>query len=564
MHTLLRIFFLPPMAFARLGSSEEPLESFDWAEDETAHGGGKTIIVPTVSLRVLDDGALEPYVPERIRFKDGEAIRPVAPFFELWATVQSDEDGHERDIPVTLSQLAEWGLTLGDVRYDVTAANLKAARRTGSRADSFTVRIEVEGDDHARHELRAWSPHTADQEPLVFRQRPIPLGAFQVIRPTDEKVEVAGEAIDLSVVRIRYTPARGEVYGPPTATSGPASPIAPGLMYPARAEYGRVHEIVPEKNRVLNPRTAWSTYKMDTGLLDDPEPRDSYDGANVGSSQSWGVVDDSCDVVVVANLRVGGRHLRAVARAFTGPPDFSPDSRPIYSVSDDLADRELPLPELTEDMLDETLDEILDLFHRAFETARLFNLDAGRQQAVSENLGREADNPVLTGRDLPKTNQDSMTAEDRPFVDKIPELVISKRPSTTTKGVAHDRVPYAEAVPFVHAPLMEEEVLLDFLLTRTDHVRRLIRPSFGAFSDFQEDPGIEPNPRFRDPRVYRDTLYDMRMPPYMRDSGMYPLSLTRRQYRTVLAFLDQLEDPEVAQKLKRRRASRRRDRRATP
>jgi hypothetical protein len=33
-----QIFFLPPMAVARLGASDTPLASFTWVEDPATHG----------------------------------------------------------------------------------------------------------------------------------------------------------------------------------------------------------------------------------------------------------------------------------------------------------------------------------------------------------------------------------------------------------------------------------------------------------------------------------------------------------------------------------------------
>ena len=47
--------------------------------------------------------------------------------------------------------------------------------------------------------------------------------------------------------------------------------------------------------------------------------------------------------------------------------------------------------------------------------------------------------------------------------------------------------------------------------------RRTVDPDAAAVQ-FDEAPGVTPNPRFRDPRVARDSLHDMRMPPFMRDS----------------------------------------------
>ncbi|MEG4532564.1 hypothetical protein [Microcoleus sp. D2_18a_D3] len=58
MDTILEVFFLPPMAMARLGSNDKPLESFTWTEDPSVFGGDMTIIAPQVSLEVREEGSL--------------------------------------------------------------------------------------------------------------------------------------------------------------------------------------------------------------------------------------------------------------------------------------------------------------------------------------------------------------------------------------------------------------------------------------------------------------------------------------------------------------------------
>ncbi len=55
------LFFTPPMAIARLGSSETPVEAYQWREDPSLHGGGVTALEPAVSLRVEGDGSVTPY-----------------------------------------------------------------------------------------------------------------------------------------------------------------------------------------------------------------------------------------------------------------------------------------------------------------------------------------------------------------------------------------------------------------------------------------------------------------------------------------------------------------------
>jgi hypothetical protein len=549
---LVQIFFQPPMAVARLGGSDIPLDAFEWSEDTAAHGGMQTVIRPAVSFQVQKDGSIHPYMPPNLRFKeDNGLIRPVAPFLELWASLQSSDDGSVYDKPVTIELLKERGLSLAHLWFRVTAANRKAQRRTMSAACSFIARVELRGDDHVLHDLLAISPHTRGEEPLVYFDRPIPLGRFQVIRPIDKHENVQGRNIDLSIVRIRFTPGKGQVYGPPDAISAPASPLQPGQMEPKASDYGRVHEIVPKENRILNPNTPWSQFIWGTGQWPDTLPMDSYDGANVGTNKSWGIIDDTCDALIECTLVGTGLRFQAIARVFSGPPDFAPDHRHFYSMADDLADRQLPPARVDETSYSDAWAEISDLFRRAFETGRLMNLDAARTRALEENLlwlAKFGVEHLPEAQLRPKINcesmtlKESMTLEDKPYIDKIPTLMLDPAPSLFSRLGPHAPLPYAEALPFIHQQMLEEPILIDFLRRRADHIRVLMRPPFASWSELSDHhPATEPNPRHRDPRVLRDRLHDMRMPPYMRDANFYPLSLTRRQYLELMAFLDLLE-----------------------
>ncbi|HZI08160.1 MAG TPA: hypothetical protein VEZ71_29340, partial [Archangium sp.] len=198
---LLELFFQPPMAIARLGGSDTPLESFRWREDPSVHGSGKTVIEPSITLEVERDGSVRPYLPSVIHFKDGEHLRPVAPFFELWAYVLRDDQKVHRE-PLTLKLLGELGVSLESLSFEVTAANLKAARRTGDPSCGFSARMQVPGNNHQRHALLATSPHHPGGEPLVFPDRPIPLGHVQVLRP----VNASEMKVDLGIIRLRFTP----------------------------------------------------------------------------------------------------------------------------------------------------------------------------------------------------------------------------------------------------------------------------------------------------------------------------------------------------------------------
>jgi len=542
MRTLVELFFNPPMAIARVGASPTPLDSFEWRTSPGPHGGVQTTIAPALSFELQADGRLRPFMPSEIRFKEDDGrIRPVAPFFELWARLQRPQDGTLEEAPVNLALLHELGLTLRHVAVEVTASNLKAARRTGDWACGFTARAEIAGDDHAAHRLLAFSRHTSGQPPLVSPERPIPLGQAQWVRPQAERVGPHPE-VDLSVLRLRFTPAAGEVYGPPRAAFGPDRQTVTGVLDTwefTRKEDGRIHMIVKPENRILNDDTPFSHYRMLTGLFEDPQPQDGYDGSDEGDNRAWGVVDDTCDAQITASIAWRGSRYSAQARVFVGPPQYAPDRRPFYGIDADLADRDLPLVEVTPENFDEVKTQVVELFRRVFETAASLNLDASRTEALQDNASKMAGQSVPT-QGLPATDGVSMTRGDEPFVDRVPELTPGQQAGLWSVSARGDRLSFTEAVPFVHAQLMDEAVLLDFLRRRHHHVRRLLRPAFGLLAEWSREPGDEPDPDFRDPRVLRDLLHDMRMPPYMRDAYYVPLSLTRRQYRMMIDFLDLL------------------------
>lgn len=547
MDTIQEIFFMPPMAVARLGPGEVPLESYEWQQDMDAHGNNKTVIRTNVTLQENEDGSISAYLPDpkSIRFRDeGGALRPVAPFFELWARVHDAENGGEYETPVTLDFLAAQGLSLKHVRYTVAVGNQKAERRTGDAACGFRARVEIAGEDFSPKPLLAFSPHTSEQQPMVYEHSPIPLGSVRVIHPVqgiDEPVK--NRPVDRSILRLRFTPPKGEVYGPPDAAYGPATLAVPGYQNdPPKSEYGRIHEIVPEQNRILNPDTPWSKWIMMSGTSDDPEPHDSYDGARVGNDQSWGVADDTSDGIIEASLSVRGERFTARANVMTGPPDFAPDCRPFYSLEDDLADRDLSLISVTSANFQQATVEVVDIFRRAFETNSLINLDDIRAQGLKDNAKLQAKTKISPTEGLPSTDAASMTEEDARPPDKIPDLIRPQPVSVFSNSVPNERLPYTVATKFVHEQLIDEENLLDFLRRRPDFVKTLLRPPYGILTEFETDPNPDqtPNPDFRDPRIVRDMMHDARMPPYMRDSNYYPLSLSRRQYHLVISFIDYL------------------------
>ncbi len=570
------IYLDPPMAIARVGSSPLPMDAYEWAIDENPHKGVQTRIVPALSLiprSLAGDGhwpqCLQARTPQRITFKDDHGrIRPVAPFFEVWARVQ-DEDGSVVAVPVTQDFLAARKAGLGDLVFTVDAGNRKAQSRTKLASCAAVAHVIFAADNYRPHRLDAISPRTRGQVPLVTPEAPLPLGVVQTFAPNPDAPSCATR---LDQVRLRFTPGSGDSFGPPDAGVATASPLPPGVFEPAVTEYGYNYPMTRPENRILSPDTPWSGFNFRTGGTPKwPTPQDSYDGAREGAGDSWGLIDNTCDLMITAALTISGRVLKARARAFAGPPDFAPDRRPMYSIRDELQDRELP-PAVPD--LETTPNEILDLFRRIFETASLVNLDQRRSWALAGNASilsdKQPTDPDWDTGLSPRLGPKSMRADDAPYAELTPDYTPGQGDTLTSTGGPNDRLPYTQVVQQVHARMADSPILREFLARRPDRVRRIVRPPFARLADLPERVGIQktaevpvgkwdlpegqggtprrasddPAPRYRDPRSSMDLTYDMRMPPFMRHSMGVPLSITRRQYDLLMAYLDRLEtDP---------------------
>ncbi|MGH4017835.1 MAG: hypothetical protein ACRDT0_01045 [Pseudonocardiaceae bacterium] len=534
---ILGVFFRPPLAFARLGGARSPMDNYLWREDPTLHGAARNVIEPALSLDVLPNGSVYPFTPSVIRFREGAQLRPVAPFFELWASVEygaADPEvtaaappgadppnrpapGSKADVPVTGALLERMDAGLADVVYEVRVANRKAARRTGDETNAFEAGVRVGGDDFGCHSLLASTPPRPGSEPLVRPEHPIPLGSFRVIRPVGGQVG----AVDLDVLRVRFTPPRGEVYGPPSAVVGRDD------------RTGREYEMVPAANRILNPAASWLRYDSDYTKYLNPEPSDTYDGAGEGANQSWGVVDDTSDGVVTTEVVIDGRRFTAAARICVGPPDYAPDRRPFLSLADDLTDRDVEPPSADELLGAEadTQQRLADLFQRVWETAGLVNLDAIRARALRDNTFFPGGPKI---GELPYTDVRSMRPSDTPYADAKVQALIPEEPSGSAELV------FSRLVELAHDQLAGKDELMNFLLNQAERVHQMIRPAYGAFEQLSPTVGPDqtPNPDFRDPRIFRDQMHDMRMPPYMRDEAATALGLTRHQYLTLMTYVD--------------------------
>ncbi len=336
--TIYELRILPSLAIARLGASKTPLASYRLEVNQGAPLGYRTIVPDeTLELDIGSGEITKAFTPTRVKFRDGDSIRPVAPFFELFA--RTSEDVLE---PLTQQHLAACGLTPKDVKWTIHLGCRKIARRTLDERDRIDAVITVA--DHARYPIEATCANFRDGKTL-------PLGWVQYVRPNDGFPEI----------RLRYTPAAGYVYG-----SSPS-----GECYDtSKPEPAHTDANVPPERILYDPKKgSWLGYdesKADITLLTNPGSIFTQYGPN---NLSRGYFDDECDGIISVLLEIDGQSLSAFARVGAGPPTFAPDAIPIRTVADEL--EQVALGVSHESLA--TLADAEEILRRAVETVRLFN-----------------------------------------------------------------------------------------------------------------------------------------------------------------------------------------------
>jgi hypothetical protein len=229
-YLLNKIWFYPPLAFARVGPSKSPCDNFNWGpNDITPRGSGKTTISPSRTLYVKDDGNVYSMIPKSISFKDSAGWKPVCPFFELHG--EWSEGGELFRGPITEEVLGKFGKSNKDLKWRISVANLKPFHFTLVKDDQIFASIELNGNDTIRHDLNGISPGNADN-PLVPPDKNIQLGSVQLIKTNDQ----------LPTVRIRFTPPSGLIYGPTNLLQ--------------RTDVYKL----PKERLILNERAAWCNF----------------------------------------------------------------------------------------------------------------------------------------------------------------------------------------------------------------------------------------------------------------------------------------------------------------
>jgi hypothetical protein len=336
--TIQELRILPSLAVARLGASATPLANYRLDVDKKIPLGYRKIVPDeTLELDIKSGKIARAFVPKRIRFRDGDAVRPVAPFLEVFA--RTADDVLE---PLTLNLLAAHGLIPADLAWTVDLGCRKIERRTFDENDRIEANVTL--TDHARHRVDATCPN--------FRSgKTLPLGWVQYVRPSD----------DFPEIRLRFTPAAGLVYG--------ASPT--GEVYDTtKPEPAHTDENVPPERILYDPKKgSWLGYdetKTPSEFLTNPGSIFTQYGA---ASLSRGYFDDECDGIISVALEIDGKRLTAFARIGSGPPTFAPDTIPIRTVADELEQAAFGVEH--EDVA--TLAEAEEILRRAVETVRLFN-----------------------------------------------------------------------------------------------------------------------------------------------------------------------------------------------
>src|SRR5215213_6738853 len=180
---------LPPLAIARFGSSPEPMENYELRVREGDIAGFRELVAAETLIVSRESGeVVASTVAPGVSFRDAEGnLKPVAPFFEVWARFRDDGPLE----PLTREHLND----PAELTWRVRVGNHKLFRRTGDARD----RIEAETEpfsDHAAKRLEARAEN--------FREgKSVPLGSVQYLRPTEAFPEI----------RLRFNPGPGKVYG---------------------------------------------------------------------------------------------------------------------------------------------------------------------------------------------------------------------------------------------------------------------------------------------------------------------------------------------------------------
>ena len=239
---------------------------------------------------------------------------------------------------------------------------------------------------------------------------------------------------------------------------------------------------------------------------------------------SLGIVDDTCETRVTVTLTPPGKGrkpLVAHANIFAGPPDFGPDRRPFLSLADELGDRGSVAATRSSAMSKgDREDWVEDLFERIYETVSLFNLDHFQIQGSIRLEGAR-----LRPRDkLPGALPDDHVLKPKNHAMTRRDMLRNKDYYVPARSDGQP-LPLSEHARSRHKSLQDIVGLKDFIAKNPDRLQKLIRQPFEV-EEGESGDGTT-----------------MRMPPFMRNSNAFPLTLSVWQYELLMSWVKSVPTP---------------------
>jgi hypothetical protein len=408
MKTIRELRILPPFAIGRLGGASEPLDNYTVADDP-AHPlnfrrivGAETLIVDEKTGEIRKSR-----VPDKVEFKQDGHIKPVAPFLEVFALT-----GRDKMEPLTLELLRAQGLGPAAVSWRVTVANRKVVRRTEQAADLVFARTPW----FSGHDPRTLEGHCKN---FIKPDKFIDFGRVRYIKPNAA----------FPGIRLRFTPAKGLIYGPNVKTADPAIPSERAIYNATKRKGNWYHFEVPVgiDNEDPDYKGKFVNETLPPSLFAIVPPAPPWLHGNVAVSR--GYLDDACDGFVEVRLTLkDGTKLQAKARISSGPPTVVPDSMFVRTLADDL-DQALHGPHVpVNEPPDVTHARAEDIIRRAYETVRFLN--------VAMMNGNS-----MQGR--PPLSLDTMPAEEAFDTERLERPVMASKSVDTLAVLALHQQVYA-------------------------------------------------------------------------------------------------------------------------
>lgn len=350
----IRIF--PSLAIARFGSSPYPMDNYEVIVDEYDTLGHRKI-EPAETLKVEISGnthtarIVSREKPKNVEFRDSEGlIRPVAPFFEVWARF---EDGGQL-VQLTKKHLEELKLdSQKHLTWTVHVANWKAYRRTGDEKDKIEAKVSL--NDHSVVDLKGKSDN-------FLQEKFIPLGRVVYLEPTE----------DFPGICLRFMPSQGKVYGPKNKES---DPNIVEQVYSDKGPWNGHYDGDPKAPLPTEPEEIYRGTRLEEGT-----------GERTVRYRSLGYLDDTCDGIIKVEIKVNNKKtVEAFARVTVGPPNFTPDSFHVRTVADELEQIAFG-PEVRGTI---EVDSVIDIIRRALETVRLMNTDYWNESGIARQFRRD-------------------------------------------------------------------------------------------------------------------------------------------------------------------------------